>query len=72
MIFNTADGNGPFRRIYFTAGCQQLLQILTGEPAACSRRRRRAVTRSGSCRSRSRGIITGVGTLFAPGGACAP
>ena len=72
MIFNTADGNGPFRRIYFTAGCQQLLQILTGGTGGILEAPPPVGDALKFLQEQSRGIITGVGTLFAPGGACAP
>ncbi|MDQ3759557.1 MAG: hypothetical protein M3331_06425, partial [Actinomycetota bacterium] len=53
-IFQAQDGNGLYRRIYFTAGCEELLNILTGSPAGAP----------------VAGIVTGLGPLFAPGGAC--
>lgn len=53
-IFKAQDANGLYRRIYFTAGCEELLNILTGSPGGPE------IT----------GLITGLGPLFAPGGAC--
>ena len=56
FTFNTADGNGPWRRIYFTAGCNQLANIIT--------------TGGSPIDDMIRGIVTGVGTLFESGGLC--
>jgi phospholipid/cholesterol/gamma-HCH transport system substrate-binding protein len=62
LIFNTADGNGPFRRIYFTAGCNQLLNIANGPPSSPF----------DPIIQQARQVTTGIGSLFLPGGACAP
>jgi len=56
LVFNTADGNGPWRRIYFTAGCNQLANIIS--------------TGGSPIDDMIAGIVTGVGTLFGPGGLC--
>ncbi len=69
FIFNTADGNGPFRRIYFTAGCNQLVNILTGGtggliPTAPPP----AGEEINALLQQVRGLISGAGTLFAAGG----
>jgi phospholipid/cholesterol/gamma-HCH transport system substrate-binding protein len=69
FIFNTGDGNGPWRRIYFTAGCQQLLQILTGGTGGLIPPDENL---DAFLNQQLRGIVTGAGTLFAPGGLCSP
>jgi phospholipid/cholesterol/gamma-HCH transport system substrate-binding protein len=69
LVFNTSDGNGGFRRIFFTAGCSQLLHIVTGGPGGLNPL---------DFGQAIRGIITGFGSLvpgfngalFGPGGAC--
>jgi len=67
MTFNTSDGNGSFRRIYFTAGCSQLINIITGGSGGLNPL---------DAGQTVRGIITGFGSsaiggaLFGPGGAC--
>ena len=33
-VFQTADGNGLYRRIYLTASCQTMLSILASSPLA--------------------------------------
>jgi phospholipid/cholesterol/gamma-HCH transport system substrate-binding protein len=48
------DANGGYRRIYFTARCDQITNLLQGSPG-------------GSLIS---GVVTGLAPLFAPGGAC--
>ncbi|MDQ3728054.1 MAG: MlaD family protein [Actinomycetota bacterium] len=53
-VFQAQDANGLYRRIYFTAGCEELLNILTGSPGGPA----------------IAGLVTGLGPLFAPGGAC--
>ena len=71
MTFNTSDGNGVFRRIYFTAGCSQLLHIVSGGPGGLNPL---------DLGQAVRGIISGFGStvpgfngaLFGPGGACTP
>jgi len=74
LVFNTADGNGPFRRIYFTAGCSQLQNIITGGPES-------ALIPSPPppgpelqefLSQQAQGLITGLGPLFGPGGVCSP
>jgi phospholipid/cholesterol/gamma-HCH transport system substrate-binding protein len=69
FIFNTADGNGPFRRIYFTAGCQQLLNLLTGGTGALIPP---TEDLTGFLTQVRDALVTGTGTLFAPGGVCSP
>jgi phospholipid/cholesterol/gamma-HCH transport system substrate-binding protein len=70
LIFNTSDGNGGFRRIYFTAGCTQLENIITGGPGGLIPPSADPLTEA------VKGIITGFGSsaiggaLFGPGGAC--
>jgi hypothetical protein len=32
-VFSAGDGNGFYRRIYFTVGCDQLIEIVRGESA---------------------------------------
>jgi phospholipid/cholesterol/gamma-HCH transport system substrate-binding protein len=49
LVFNTADANGPFRRIYFTLGCSQAANLLGTTPTE----------------QLIRGIITGIGPAFA-------
>ena len=71
MLFNTADGNGPFRRIYFTAGCNQLVNIITGGSGGLIPEPPPPVGDFVTfLQEQTRGIISGVGTLFAPGGLC--
>jgi phospholipid/cholesterol/gamma-HCH transport system substrate-binding protein len=65
LVFNTADGNGPFRRIYFTAGCSQLLNILK-KPAGG------LVPLPDEVNETINGLLYGVGSLFEAGGACSP
>jgi phospholipid/cholesterol/gamma-HCH transport system substrate-binding protein len=65
LVFNTADGNGPFRRIYFTAGCSQLLNIIK-KPAGGLSPLPEEVNEA------INGLLTGAGTLFESGGACSP
>jgi len=52
--FAAQDGNGFYRRIYFTASCQNITNLLTGSPAGAG------VT----------GLVTGLGALFTPGAPC--
>ena len=33
-VFSAGDGNGFFRRIYFTVGCDQLIEIVEASSAA--------------------------------------
>ena len=69
FTFNTSDGNGLWRRIYFTAGCSQLINIITGGAGPLN---------PGSITQAINGIITGFGSdfpglqgpLFGAGGAC--
>jgi phospholipid/cholesterol/gamma-HCH transport system substrate-binding protein len=70
MLFNTADGNGPFRRIYFTAGCNQLVNILTGGTGSLLPNPPAAGEELNALLQQVRGLVSGVGTLFAPGGLC--
>ena len=55
-VFQAADGNAEFRRIYFTAGCSQLKNIVTGG----------ADLAPADIGQLIRGIITGVGNLGGP------
>ncbi|MDQ2675386.1 MAG: hypothetical protein M3Y34_01135, partial [Actinomycetota bacterium] len=52
--FAAQDGNGPYRRIYFTASCQNMTNLLTGSPAGP------LVT----------ALVTGLPALFQPGAPC--
>jgi phospholipid/cholesterol/gamma-HCH transport system substrate-binding protein len=69
FIFNTADGNGPFRRIYFTAGCQQILNIVAGGPGGLIPPDENLAKFFTQVRN---SLTTGLGTLLAPGGLCSP
>jgi phospholipid/cholesterol/gamma-HCH transport system substrate-binding protein len=61
LVFNSADGNGLYRRIYFTAGCSQLRNIVSGGPGhGAPAEVRQALT----------GVVTGLGPLLDAGGAC--
>jgi phospholipid/cholesterol/gamma-HCH transport system substrate-binding protein len=60
-VFQAADGNGLYRRIYFTAGCAQLRNIITGGEGGLNPVDLGQITR---------GAITGLGPLFAEGGLC--
>lgn len=53
-VFQAQDANGLYRRIYFTTGCEELSNILTGSPGGAG----------------IAGLVTGLGPLFAPGGVC--
>jgi phospholipid/cholesterol/gamma-HCH transport system substrate-binding protein len=53
--FAAQDGNGFYRRIYYTASCQNITNLLTGSPAGP------VIT----------GLITGLPALFTPGAPCA-
>lgn len=53
-VFGAQDGNGLYRRIYFTASCQNIANLLTGSPGG-------DVVAS---------IVTGLGPLFMPGRPC--
>jgi len=70
LIFNTADGNGPFRRIYFTAGCNQLVNIITGGAGGLIPDPAPAGEVLDALGQQVRGLVSGIGTLFAPGGLC--
>ncbi len=59
-VFKTQDGNGLWRRIYFTASCQELNNLITGFP----------VLQGNPLEDVYAGIVTGLGPLFAPGGVC--
>ncbi len=52
--FAAQDGNGFYRRIYFTASCQNIINLLSGSPG-------------GPVIS---GIVTGLPALFEPGAPC--
>jgi phospholipid/cholesterol/gamma-HCH transport system substrate-binding protein len=70
LLFNTADGNGPFRRIYFTAGCNQLLNILTGGTGGLIPTPPAGGQELNALLQQVRGLVSGFGTLFQPGGIC--
>ena len=53
-VFQAQDANGLYRRIYFTAGCEEITNLLAGSPGGPA----------------IAGLVTGLGPLFAPGGAC--
>jgi phospholipid/cholesterol/gamma-HCH transport system substrate-binding protein len=85
LVFNTADGNGPFRRIYFTAGCSQLQNIITGEAGTEENPKNPQATPAPDepgetpgeafeqfIRERITGIVTGLGSTVSPTGACPP
>jgi phospholipid/cholesterol/gamma-HCH transport system substrate-binding protein len=55
-VFQAADGNSEFRRIYFTAGCSQLKNIVTGG----------ADLTPGDIGQLIRGITSGIGGLGGP------
>ena len=52
--FAAQDGNGFYRRIYYTASCQNITNLLTGSPAGP------VIT----------GLVTGLPALFTPGAPC--
>ena len=52
--FAAQDGNGFYRRIYYTASCQNITNLLSGSPAGP------VVT----------GLVTGLPALFEPGAPC--
>jgi len=53
-VFGGQDANGLYRRIYFTASCQNLASLLYGSPVG----------------GVVAGIVTGLAPLFEPGGPC--
>ena len=53
-VFGAQDGNGTYRRIYFTLSCQNLTNLFAGSPGGP------VIT----------GLVTGLAPLFAPGGPC--
>ena len=59
-IFKMQDANGLYRRIYFTASCGELQNIIRGGAAGHASPLEQLVT----------GIVTGLGPLFGPGGQC--
>jgi phospholipid/cholesterol/gamma-HCH transport system substrate-binding protein len=61
-VFQAADGNGFYRRIYFTAGCSQLENIITGGPGHNVPLPQQLLN----------GLVTGLGPLFGPTGVCSP
>jgi phospholipid/cholesterol/gamma-HCH transport system substrate-binding protein len=61
-VFQAADGNGFYRRIYFTAGCSQLENIITGGPGHNVPLPQQLIN----------GLVTGLGPLFGPTGVCSP
>ena len=60
-VFNAQDAHGVYRRIYFTASCQNTLNLLQG---ALGNNLPPAVQQP------IVGLITGLGPLTAPGGVC--
>lgn len=58
-VFQTQDGNGLWRRIYFTASCGELQNIIRGGTAPAP-----------PLQELITGIVTGLGPLFGPGGDC--
>ena len=58
-VFKMQDANGLYRRIYFTASCGELQNIIRG-----------GATHASPIEQVIRGIITGLGPVFGPGGAC--
>jgi phospholipid/cholesterol/gamma-HCH transport system substrate-binding protein len=65
LVFNTADGNGPMRRGYFTAGCQQIANIVRAPAGGLS-------PLPPEVNELVNGLITGAGTLLDPNGLCGP
>jgi phospholipid/cholesterol/gamma-HCH transport system substrate-binding protein len=59
LVFSTGDGHGTFRRIYFTATCGNLRNIITGGDAAETNPVQAALGQA------FRGAVTGVGPLVA-------
>jgi phospholipid/cholesterol/gamma-HCH transport system substrate-binding protein len=59
-VFSASDGGGLYRRIYFTAGCSQIRNIVQGVPAGTP------------IEQLIKGLITGLGPLTASGGPCEP
>ena len=53
-VFGSQDGNGNYRRIYFTLSCQNLTNLFAGSPGGPA----------------IAGLVTGLAPLFAPGGPC--
>jgi phospholipid/cholesterol/gamma-HCH transport system substrate-binding protein len=53
-VFGAQDGNGLYRRIYFTASCQNIVNLLYGSPGGAL----------------VAGIVTGLAPLFEPGAPC--
>ena len=72
FVFNTADGNGPWRRIYFTAGCNQLVNILTQGGGGLQPTPPEGGEEFNALLQQVRGLASGFGTLFADGGFCDP
>jgi phospholipid/cholesterol/gamma-HCH transport system substrate-binding protein len=60
-VFTAADANGIYRRIYFTAGCAQLRNMITGGEGGLNPADLGQITR---------GAITGLAPLLAEGGEC--
>jgi phospholipid/cholesterol/gamma-HCH transport system substrate-binding protein len=60
-VFTGQDGNGAYRRIYFTASCQNLQNLLTGALGS---------QLPPGLAQQLVGQITGFGPLFAPGEVC--
>lgn len=58
--FTGQDGNGLYRRIFFTTGCRNIQALVTDGFTATP------------LEAVLRGVITGLGPLIAPTGACAP
>jgi phospholipid/cholesterol/gamma-HCH transport system substrate-binding protein len=62
-VFSAADGSGLYRRIYFTAGCDQLLNIIRGASGTIDPTNLEQVLQQ---------LITGLGPLTQAGGVCNP
>ena len=60
-VFNGQDAHGVYRRIYFTASCQNVTNLLTGALGAHV---------PPDLAAQLVGSITGLGGLFAPGEVC--
>jgi phospholipid/cholesterol/gamma-HCH transport system substrate-binding protein len=58
-VFASQDGNGLYRRIYFTASCQNIANLIAGEAGG-----------GDPVSNLIRGAITGLTPVFAPGAVC--
>ena len=59
-VFGSQDGNGEYRRIYFTTSCQNIVNLMAGAPSSAIPIVGPAITET----------ITGLGALFGPGTLC--